>query len=73
MLVNLSLGVKIFIGLAPDPLCFGDYELDGKLQRTPTGRDSGNDFCRFSFLGYPKRNDFVPSRTQKNQPGTMLV
>ena len=29
------------------------------------GRDSGNDFCRFSFLGYPKRNDFVPSRTQK--------
>ena len=30
------------------------------------GRDSGNYFCCFSFLGYPKRNDFVPSRTQKN-------
>ena len=28
-------------------------------------RDSGNDFCHFSFLGYPKRNDFVPSLTQK--------
>ena len=28
-------------------------------------RDSGNDFCQFSFLGYPKRNDFVPSRSQK--------
>ena len=27
----------------------------------PISRDSGNDFCRFLFLGYPKRNDFVPS------------
>ena len=23
--------------------------------------DSGNEFCSFSFLGFPKRNDFVPS------------
>ena len=32
----------------------------------PSGRDSENDFCHFSFLGYLIRNDFVPSRTQKN-------
>ena len=28
-------------------------------------RDSGNNFCRFSFPEYLKRNDFVPSRIQK--------
>ena len=31
----------------------------------PESRDNWNDFCRFSFLGYPKRNNFVPSRSQK--------
>ena len=40
---------------------------------SPTLRDSGNDFCRFSFLGYPKRNDFVPSWSQKKRPGTTVV
>ena len=39
-----------------------EYTNHFKLQ----SRDSGNDFCRDSFLGYPERNDFVPSRTQKN-------
>ena len=33
-------------------------------------RDSGNNFCRFLFLGYPKRNNFIPSRSQKKQPET---
>ena len=34
-----------------------------------TRRDSGNDFCRFLFLGYPKRNDFVviPKRNDQER------
>ena len=36
-------------------------------------RDSENDFCCFSFPGYPKRNDFVTSRSQKKQPEITLV
>ena len=31
----------------------------------PTVRDSVNNFCRFSFLGYQKRNDSVPSCSQQ--------
>ena len=37
------------------------------------GKYSGNDFCRFSFLGYLKRNDLVPSCIQKERPERMLV
>ena len=36
-------------------------------------RDSGNEFCRFSFLEYSKRNDFVPSHTQKKRPEMTVV
>ena len=41
--------------------------------QAPRSRDSGNDFCCFSFLGYPKRNDFIPSCIQKKRPEAMLV
>ena len=37
----------------------------------PGRRDIENEFCRFSFLGYLKRNDFVPIHNQKKQPETM--
>ena len=38
-----------------------------------SARDSGNNFCCFSFLRYPKRNDFVLSHIQKKRPELMLV
>ena len=31
----------------------------------PECRDSGNDFCHFSFLGNPKKKRLVPSRSQR--------
>ena len=53
-----------------ESLCFIDHYKFTKYPslacRAPYSIDSGKDFCRFSFLGYWKRNDFVPSCSQKN-------
>ena len=37
------------------------------------GRDSGNVYCHFSFLGYLKRNNFVLCGSQKHWRETMLI
>ena len=40
--------------------------VDGNMM-SHLDRDSGNNSFCFSFLGYPKRNDFVPSHIQKKR------
>ena len=61
-LLSFSLGFRINKYGAVHKLCFKVRVIQPWWLG---GRDSGNNFCRFSFLGYPKRNDFVPSCTQK--------